>query len=254
MANTAIDRVLQKIGLSQKEATVYLTTLRLGSQTAMNIAKYSGLNRTTVYDIFDGLIKKGLATKIDKGAAIYFQVTDPKNLIQYLEREKNDFIRQIEKEKEEVSEILPAIQSIERVATSKPKVQFFEGEKGLREAYEDTLTSTEPIRAYANAEEMHKGLPNFFPEYYKRRKDSDISIRAICPDNDLSKERHAHDAEELRQIKFIAHQQYSFSPELNIYNNKILIASWREKMAVIIESNEIADLHKKMYDLLWSKL
>ncbi len=249
-----IEKVLTDIGLSTKEARLYLTCLRLGSQTASVIAKYSGVNRTTVYDIFEGLIKKGLATKIDKGTAVYFQVLDPKNLMNYLDRDKNEYLRKIEKQKQEIQEILPAIQSIESTVSTKPKVQFFEGEKGMREAYEDTLGSDEPIRAYANVEEMHRALPNFFPEYYQRRHDKNISIQAICPDNDLSKERKLHDKEELRKIKLIPNKKYSFSPELNIYNDKVLIASWREKMAIIIESREIADLHKKMYDLLWSKL
>jgi len=249
-----IDKVLIKIGLSDKEARLYLTCLRLGSQTASVIAKYSGINRTTVYDIFDSLIKKGLATKTDKGSAVYFQVLDPKNLISYLERDKNEYLRKIEKQKKEVEDILPAILSVESTATTKPKVQFFEGEKGMREAYDDTLMSSEPIRAYANVEEMHKGLPNFFPEYYGNRSKRNISIRAICPDNKDSVERKKYDKKELREIKLIPKGKYSFSPELNIYNNKVLIASWREKMAIIIESEEIADLHKKMYDLLWSKL
>jgi sugar-specific transcriptional regulator TrmB len=254
MPNQAIDSVLLKIGLTQKEATLYLVTLRLGSQTASNIAKYSGINRATVYDVFDGLIKKGLASKIDKGTAVYFQVTDPKNLIQYLERDKNEYIRKIEKEKDAIEQILPAIQSIERAASTKPKVQFFEGEKGMREAYEDTLKSPEPIRAYANVEEMHRGLPNFFPEYYRRRRDKNIHIRAISPDNELSLERHKHDSEELREMKLIPKDKYFFSPEVNIYDDKILIASWREKMAILIESREIAEMQKNIYDLLWDKL
>ncbi len=249
-----IEKVLTDIGLSDKEARLYLTCLRLGSQAASVIAKYSGVNRTTVYDIFDGLIKKGLATKVDKGTAVYFQVLDPSNLINYLDRDKNEYLRKIDKQKQEVEEILPAIKSIESVQTTKPKVQFFEGEKGMREAYEDTLHSTEPIRAYANVEEMHHALPNFFPEYYERRSEKDIHIRAICPDNPLSIERQRHDREELRTIKLVPKEQYGFSPEMNVYNNKVLIASWREKMAIIIESQEIADLHKKMYDLLWSKI
>lgn len=254
MSQVIIDQVLQKIGLSKKEASLYIASLRLGSQTASIIARHSGINRATVYDIFEALINKGLASKLDRGSAIYFQVSDPKNLLQYLERDKNEYIRKIEKEKQILEEILPAIQSIEQKVTTKPKVQFFEGEKGIREAYEDTLSATESIRAYANVEEMHQALPHFFPEYYERRKDNEIGIRAICPDNKLSVERKKSDAKELRQIKLIPKDKYSFSPELNIYNNKVLIASWREKMAIMIESQEIADLQKKMFDLLWEKI
>jgi sugar-specific transcriptional regulator TrmB len=249
-----IVEILKKIGLSDKEINVYITTLRLGSQPASVIAKYSQINRATVYDIFTQLIKKGLASKIDKGAAIYFQILHPENLVNYLERDKREYIRKIEKQKAAIIDILPAIKSLENPSSTKPKVQFYEGEKGVREAYEDTLKSSEPIRAYANVEEMHKGLPDFFPEYYSRRKDANIHIRAICPQNKSSIERKKHDKEELREIKLVDRKKYEFSPEINIYDDKVLIASWREKMAIIIQSKEIADLHAKMYDLLWEKL
>lgn len=249
-----LTNLLLKIGLSDKETKVYLTSLRFGSQPISVIAEHSNINRTTVYDIFESLIKKGLASKTDKGKATYFQVLDPKNLISYLEREKNEAVRRIDKQKKEVEELLPALKSLENPTSTKPKVQFFEGEKGMREAYEDTLTSTEPIRAYANVEEMHKGLPNFFPDYYIRRTEAGISIRAILPNNAISIERSRHDKEEARETKIIDQKKHWFSPELNIYDDKVLIASWQEKMAIIIQSKEIADLHKVMYDLLWNNL
>ena len=58
----------------------------------------------------------------------------------------------------------------------------------------------------------------------------------------------------MREIRFIPKEKYSFSPELNVYDDKVMIASWQEKMALLITSKEIADLHKKMFDLLWMKL
>jgi len=249
-----LDRVLEKIGLSPKEIKVYLVSLRLGSQPASVIAKHAEISRPTIYDVFEGLIKKGLASKTTKGVVTYFQILDPDNLLNYLDRDKNEYARKIEKQKKEIEKVLPALKSLENPLSTKPKVQFFEGEKGMREAYEDTLKSTETIRAYANVEEMHKGLPNFFPEYYKRRTDEGINIRCISPDNELSIERQSHDKEEARVMKLIPKEMYDFSPELNIYDDKVLIASWQEKMAILIQSREIADLHKKMYDLLWEKL
>src|SRR3989339_1402370 len=249
-----LQKFLLKIGLSEKEVKVYLASLHLGSQPISVIAKSTGLNRTTLYDIFGSLIKKGLASKIDRGVATYFQVLDPNNLMNYLDREKNEFVRKIEKEKLEILKIIPALKSLENPMSTKPKVKFFEGEKGMRQVYEDTLTSSESIRAYANVEEMHKGLPNFFPEYYKRRKEAGIFSYAICPDNKLSKERKKYDKKEMREIRFIPKEKYSFSPELNVYDDKVMIASWQEKMALLITSKEIADLHKKMFDLLWIKL
>lgn len=249
-----IDKVLQRIGLSDKEVAVYVASLRLGAQPLAVIAQYARINRSTAYDVFEELIKKGLAHKIPKGATTYFEVLDTSNLLRYLEREKKEMLRDYEKQQADVTQILPLLQSLENPQSKRPKVKFYEGEKGMREAYEQTFTSHEIIRGYANPEEMHKGLPGFFPEYYERRVTANLEVRAIMPDNEVSVERSKRDAIELRQSRLIPRDRYTFIPEMNIFDDKVLIASWQEQFAIIIESEEIADLHKNMYDLLWEYL
>ncbi len=249
-----MEKILLQIGLLPKEVKVYLTSLSLGSQPVSTIAKHSGISRTTIYNIFKSLIRKGLANKTEKGSATYFQVFDPANLIAYLEREQSEHAKKIEKQKTDIAEIIPVLKSLENPLSSKPRVKFFEGVKGMREAYDDTLTSTEPIRAYANVQDMHEGLPQVFPEYYKRRKEAGIPIRAFLPDNETGRERVKQNKEEARETKLISNKKYSFSPELDIYDDKVLITSFREKMSIMIQSKEIADLHKKMFDLLWDNV
>ncbi len=244
---------LQKIGFSEKEAKVYMQLIRLGPQPASVIAQKSEINRTTTYDIIESLTKKGLISSLKKGSATYFKALDPKSLLSYMEREKIEQIKEFEKQQKQIEALLPALISLENPTSTKPKVTFYEGEKGLRQAYEDTLTSSEAILAYANVEEMHKGLPNFFPEYYQRRgKEKKIHIKCIAPDNKTSKERHKQDKKENREMLLIPSKDYDFSPEINIYDDKVLYASWREKMAIIIKSKEIADFHKQMYKLCWA--
>jgi len=249
-----INKLLNQLNFSEKESKVYLALLELGSAKAKEIYQKTDINRTTVYDICDELLQKGLISKYKKGAGTYFNCMEPKRLLTYLDREQEDQARKIERQKQKASELLPQLISLQNIFSTKPKVQFFEGEKGMREAYEDTLSSQEIILAYANVETMHKGLPNFFPEYYKRRAKKKIFIRAIVPRNKLSIERSKHNQEEMRDTRFLLADKMTFSPEVNIYNNEMLIASWKEKMAVIIESKELADLQKLIFNLLWETL
>lgn len=249
-----IQKSLQKIGLNKKEITIFISSLKYGSQPASVIAKNTEIPRPTVYDVFHSLIKKGLAHKTEKGATTYFQVLNPENLLRYLDRECDEIVRKTEQQKKEIENLLPELKSLQHLKSSRPKVKFFEGKRGMKEAYEDTLTSTEDIRAYANVEEVHQALPHFFPDYYKRRAEAGISIRGIFPDNEISKLREKQDAVESRESKFIDKEKYNFTPELNVYDNKIMIASWKEKMALLIESEEIAEFHKAIFDLLWEKI
>lgn len=250
-----INSLLKQLNFSEKESLVYLALLEVGSGKANDLAKKTDLNRTTVYDILETLMQRGLISKYKKGASTFFNALDPKHLLNYLERDKEEKIKEIEKQKSKVSELLPQLISLQSLyGKTRPKVQFFEGEKGIREAYEDTLKSKEIILAYANVETMHKGLPNFFPEYYKRRTANKIFIRAIIPRNKLSVERSKVNQEEMRDTRFLPETDMTFSPEINIYNNKILIASWKEKIAIVIESKELADLQKLTFNLLWNGL
>jgi sugar-specific transcriptional regulator TrmB len=244
----------KKIGFSEKEAGVYLQLIHLGPQAASTLSRNTNINRTTMYDVMEALKKRGIVRSVSSKGITVFEALPAKELVNFLERKKDETIRTITKQQRAVEEILPELISLENPKSTKPKVSFYEGENGMREAYEDTLNSEGPILAYANVEEMHKGLPNFFPEYYKRRAvDRKIHIKAILPDNEESIKRAAKDEEENRESMLVAKEEYEFSPEINIYNNKVLLASWCEKMAIVIESQEIADFHRKMFKLCWKE-
>ncbi len=250
-----IKKILEDLNFSSKEIDVYLAMIKLDQITAALISKETSINRTTVYDILEDLILKGIVSKIKKGGTTFFYALSPDKLLDYLERDKREYNKKIDLQKGKIEKIMPELLSMQNIySKNKPKVQFYEGEKGMREAYEDSLFADGIIRAYANVEEMHKGLPGFFPEYYKRRTNQGIHIRAILPQNPVSKYRSEKNNEEMRTTKFLPEEKMTFSPEINIYNDKILIVSWRETMAIIIESKELADFHKLTYDLLWDSL
>ncbi len=249
-----LKNLLSALNFSEKESLVYLALLEVGSEKAQEIAKKTGLNRTTVYDIFEVLMQKGLVSKYKKGSATFFNALEPKHLLTYLDREKEEQAKKIEKQKQKVSQLLPQLISLQNIFSNKPKVQFFEGEKGMREAYEDTLTADGMLLGYSNIQTIHEGLPNFFPEYYKRRVEKNIFGKGILPRNKMSLERTLHNQEEMRDVRFLPDEEMTFSPEINIYNNKILITSWKEKMAIIIESKELADLQRLTFNLLWETL
>ncbi len=136
-------------------------------------------------------------------------------------------------------------------AGPKPKIQFFEGTEGIKTAYEDTLTSKETILAFASIESMHAALPGFFPDYYKRRAKKNIKIRSIFPDTPEARERVKSNKEEKREAILVPKEKYSFTPETMIYENKIVFMSLKERFALVIESEELADALKKSFELAW---
>ena len=246
-----MEKILRKIWLSEKEAKIYLAGLSNWNLTSSQFAEKTWINRTSTYDILKSLSKKWLVHKGMKSTHTFFQVLNPTELISYLERNRREYEKKIEKEKKLIQENLIELKSLENPYNIKSKIKFFEWEKGIREACEDTLTSSEPIRAYANCETLNKALPNFFPEYYSRRKEKWISISAFLTNNKWTKKECKQNKKVDRKSILIDSKKYNFSPEVNFYDNKVLIISWNEKIAILIESKEIAECFKMMYDFSW---
>ena len=115
------------------------------------------------------------------------------------------------------------------------------------------LTSTETIRTFASYDGMHGAWPDYFKTYYKRRSDKNIAIRAIHPDTPMARERIRRNKEELRESALIPADKFYFDPEIQLYDNKINIASWKEKMGIIIESEEIFKTLVVAFDLSWAQ-
>jgi HTH-type transcriptional regulator, sugar sensing transcriptional regulator len=239
---------LISIGFSEKEAGVYLALLELGKRTVSPIARLANINRTTVYDILDSLAAKGLVSISGKEPLQEYVAESPDKILKLVQTG----IEKKQAQLKQAEEIIPQLKSLHNV-TDRPQVRFYEGTEGMEQVYEDTLTSHETIRAYANVNEMHAALPHYFPKYYKRRTNKGIHIRAIIPSNQAGIERVSKDKEEARESALVPEDKFYFSPEINIYDNKIMIASWKEKLGIIIESKEIADAMKTIYELAWAE-
>lgn len=70
--NTALLKTLASNGLTDSEATVYLTSLEMGEKSVGAIAKVAGLKRPTTYLIIERLVKRGLLIRrLSSKSALY---------------------------------------------------------------------------------------------------------------------------------------------------------------------------------------
>lgn len=223
--------------------------LELGPAPVNEIAKQSGINRSTAYVLLDSLSGHGLVSISEKSGTKIYNPAPPERIIQFLEESVKKYTELVGTARS----LLPELKAMYVGVGPKPKVQFYEGIEGIKTAYEDTLTSQETIRAYASIENMHKALPNYFPDYYQRRASKKIGIRAIFPDTPEARERMTHDSEEAREAQLVPAEKYAFSPEINVYDDKIVFMSLVERFSLIIQSQELADALKNAFELSWKE-
>ena len=70
-------KVLENLGLSEKEAQVYLSLIELGTGSVVQISKASQIKRPTTYLILDELKNRGIVTESQEKNRIIFAAEDP---------------------------------------------------------------------------------------------------------------------------------------------------------------------------------
>jgi sugar-specific transcriptional regulator TrmB len=243
-----LSTILKSFQLSETEIRLFLKVLELGGQPASNIARVCEMPRNTVRSILDNLVKKGLMVKTNRAKTQYYATENKDNLIRLLKfrrmRQNEETERQIELLNRYGDEL-----SARHWAQSRPRITFYEGHAGLEKVYEDTLTAKAGLRSWASYDDLHAEMNEYATGYYKRRAEKGIPMRSIHPDTPMSRAAQARDKQELRQSALVPKEKFSLSPEIQIYNNKINIVSGKDKLGIIIESQEIADAMRAIFDM-----
>lgn len=249
-----LKQILQKIGLSDKDAEVYIACLELGTQPASVIAKKAGLKRPTTYLILEALLKRGLVSEYTGSNVKYFTAVSPEYLLNYVEKQR----RELTSHQREIEQFLPQFQALSNPYSIAPKVRFYEGIEGIERVMDDTLTAKTEILNFVDIEKWfaREDLKRYIMIYAKRRAEKKIPLRGIIIDTPLAREytgeKYPGDLT-LTHKRFFPKDLTIFHNEINIYDNKVSICSLgkHELLGVILESKEIADSHRSIFELAW---
>lgn len=235
-----LEQTLQKIGLGEKEAKVYLATLELGSATVLEIAKKSGLKRPTCYVLLDELSTKGYVKKAAKAARTTYSAEEPERLLALVQARE-----------EALKDALPFLQAIKSGKKEKPKISIHEGAEGMRNVSEDIFSSP-TIWWFASIREVNKSFADITKQMIEVSKKKKPQVREILtPDpEDIAYAKNAiADNYEIR----IAPIEMPISIDMAIYQNKVAIFSVkRDLFATVIESDDIAESFRTFHQLAWN--
>lgn len=82
------------MGLTEKEAKFYLTSLRLGPSSMQVLAQKAKIDRGTAYHVAMTLEQKGLFKQLTQGKRPLFGVTNPQSLFTYVETRRQEVEKQ----------------------------------------------------------------------------------------------------------------------------------------------------------------
>lgn len=236
---------LISLGLNEKEAKVYLTLLSMSRATAYYIALKSGLKKPTTYVILEDLVKKGFVLKVPQEKKSLYIAKSPQECISLIQQKIN-----------EAKDILPELMAIQKKDAGKTRVSYYEGIEGIKEVYNDTLKYGKEFVAFGS-EDVVKNLGyDWMSQFIKNRVKKNIFVRSILPTTEyFTEELLKKDQAELRSMKFVPQEEFPFSIEIDVYgDSKVSLISGKEMMGTIIESTEVHDTMKLIFELLWKKL
>jgi len=242
-------RELISLGLSEKEALVYLASLESGPLTAQDLSRRSNVNRATTYVMIETLAARGMMSTFMKGKRRFFVAESPERLLSILRLQR----KEIEEKEEELKSLLPRLQALHNTGTEKPVIRYMEGEQAVE------FIRTESEKGEAEGAESIEIVPiddvdKFFDhkdqlKHYKVLESTGKKIKTLVvsenPEHVLLEHFHG-DVRILPYNKFPIHAEITVKKEVTnflVYKTSLL--------AVQLKSEKIADAMRAIFELAW---
>ena len=237
---------LQNLGLTEKEAKIYLALLQLGTATPYSMAKKSGLKRPTAYVIAEELVEKGLI--------VHVPGEEPKK---YIARSPESVLETQEIKLQQAKNILPELRSLQKNTSEKAHSLYFEGILGLKQACQykrKELHNKKIVGFFASADDASEDVNQAFYEYNTYRERHNISVQGLTVDSPTLKSYSEWLTSQTSKSVF------KFLPE-DIYSAKVSIESCDDQFvriilfesiqSLIIDSPKLAIALREVFELTW---
>lgn len=241
--------ILTELGLTQTESTLYIAGLSAGPVPVSDLAKITGIKRTTVYHALEGLLEKGIAAKHGTPDALVFEMSSPQQVSRLIDQR----VSLLENQKRLLGTLSPSV--LTAPPATPVKVSHFEGIEGIKLAIEEALYCT------SRKWDIIAPSKNFFSEFDERyaqyfletRKARGIVARSLWERDSSRKNISAEDLS-MRQPRYVPPVMYgTFSSVIILFDDKVLlISSLKELSAIYIHSQEMHTTMKALFEGLWS--
>ncbi|MBW3004158.1 hypothetical protein KY337_06395 [Candidatus Woesearchaeota archaeon] len=233
-------KILEDIGLTQREIKVYLALLELGPSTAGSVLEKANLQNSVFHFCVNRLIDKGLVSYVKKGKVRVYQAADPDQFLIYVKDKEN-----------QVQKLLPELKAKQSFAKDKQEVELFEGIKGIYTLMNTMINNAkrgdEHLFFSADIDEINEDIQKFFRRFDAKRKDKGILAKGIAP----------------KKLKYLfkgrpIKMKYTNTPipaNSAVCGDMLNYIVWGDKpTGVLIKSKHIAKKQKEFFKELWNSI
>lgn len=236
-----VEDTLRNLGLSQKEASVYLALIELGEATALEIAKRSGVKRPTCYVILQELQGKGFVSRIFAAKKTLFSAQHPRKLVTEAELRLT-----------ELKEAMPQLESLLHNEEDRPRVKMYEGKEELDRAYDEWFVAKGEILYMGTLKLSMEVFPKTFRKAGYAPLSEDFKVRELLDESEETREYAKKVEGPYRKVRFMSKGLLPFEADIGVFGNHTLITSVKKEYFTIdIESTEIANAFRTILEVMW---
>jgi sugar-specific transcriptional regulator TrmB len=240
------EALLEAIGLTKGEITVYLALLKLGQTTTGKIIETAGISSGKIYEILDKLIRKGLASYIIREKTKYFTAADPNRILDYMAERESEHKRQ----EEELKKALPELKALQIGVEKKYGATIYKGLRGMQTVAFEALRELKPgdeVLAMGLVSRKEKAFNLMWKRWHTERVRRKIRCKVIF--SDRGSEYYAH----FRKMKHteVRVMQGLTPAAVDIIGDKVLIFTHIEPSCLAVTSDEIRQSFTQFFNTLW---
>lgn len=237
-------KILEKAGLTENEAKIYLSLLELGATTTGPLTRHSALHSSRVYEALNSLIEKGLVSFTIISNRKHFSAAEPGKLLDILEEEKR-----------EITEILPQLRGIKKEAQAEQKAVIFKGYKGVRTVYDNmvrSLSKGDEILVFgARGREESFMSDTFFKEYTQRRIQKGIKLKILF-NEDAKETGKFYSKLKNTEVRYMP-KGIKTPAAVDVYGDNVNILVLKpEPLVFVINSKQVADSYREFFGMMWN--
>lgn len=239
-----IAQSLTRLGLTEREATVYVALLQVGEATGHELAATVGIPRASTHDVLEHLSQMGLVTPYVEQEQKRFSAEPPERLLTMLHLQKREMLM-----REEYAErILPRLAAVHRWHDAKPRIRYIEGMTGLRnmqreyELQEGDVIQLVGYDAFLALEEKkvtqeHRALLQQKPRRVRSLLVTDRALPMAAPGH---------------EIRRVSPALLEVMGEVTVWGDRVLLLSYAGGLiAVEVASPAIATAVRGALELAW---
>ncbi|MFA4887295.1 MAG: helix-turn-helix domain-containing protein [Candidatus Nanoarchaeia archaeon] len=237
---------LRKLGLSQAEATLYLTLLRIGASDVQKLIEETGFYKGNTYDALERLCEKGIISKIIEGNKRIYQLQKPEALVEYVKKKKEG----LDQEELLAKELVKKVELVKKHTKIAETAMVFRGISGVKQIYSEIIDEKLDYLVFGSPKESEVIIEDWYWQNL-HAKQKEFGIKAKMIFHKSLKHWKNLTPKNIIEIRFLDEELEPLT-ETTIYGNKVAFTVWTEKPVITIINNEhVANSYKQIFNRLW---